>query len=90
MVRGRYDRRSSRIRSPGVAVRLLTLHILIQKGTILDHSFEEIRSVALDLLAGRERGPYDLNQYQHFLMPVPTLLIFFTTAGRTARSQSTI
>jgi hypothetical protein len=36
----------------------------------VDHSFEEIRSVALDLLAGRERGSYDLTQYQHFLIAV--------------------
>lgn len=36
----------------------------------MDHSYEEIRSVALDLLAGRERAVYDLNQYQHLLLGV--------------------
>ncbi len=36
----------------------------------MDHSFEEIRSAALDLLAGREPGPYDLTQYQNLLVAV--------------------
>lgn len=40
------------------------------QGASVNHSYEEIRSVALDLLAGRERGPYDLNQYQHLLIGV--------------------
>ncbi|OHB63497.1 MAG: hypothetical protein A2Y77_15695 [Planctomycetes bacterium RBG_13_62_9] len=33
----------------------------------MDHSFEEIRNAALDLLAGRDKGSYELNQYQHLL-----------------------
>jgi hypothetical protein len=36
----------------------------------VDHSFEEIRAAALDLLAGRERGAYDLTQYQNLLVAV--------------------
>jgi hypothetical protein len=36
----------------------------------VDHSFEEIRAVTLDLLAGRERASYDLTQYQHLLVGV--------------------
>src|SRR5229473_5904342 len=36
----------------------------------MDHSFEEIRSAALDLLAGRERAAYDLSQYQNLLVGV--------------------
>jgi hypothetical protein len=36
----------------------------------MDHSFEEIRAAALDLLAGRERGTYDLTQYQTLLVGV--------------------
>lgn len=36
----------------------------------MNHSFEEIRAVALDLLAGRERGAYDLTQYQNLLVGV--------------------
>ena len=28
-----------------------------------NHSYEEIRATGLDVLAGRERGPYDANQY---------------------------
>jgi hypothetical protein len=38
--------------------------------TITDHSFEEIRAVALDLLAGREKGSYQLTQYQNLLVAV--------------------
>jgi hypothetical protein len=36
----------------------------------MDHSFEEIRAVALDLLAGREQASYDLTQYQNLLVGV--------------------
>ncbi len=36
----------------------------------MDHSYEEIRSATLDLLAGRETASYDLNQYQHLLIGV--------------------
>ncbi len=32
----------------------------------MDHSYEEIRSAALDLLSGRERSAYELSQYQNF------------------------
>jgi hypothetical protein len=37
---------------------------------MVDHSYEEIRSIALDLLAGRERASYDLSQYQNLLIGV--------------------
>ncbi len=36
----------------------------------INHSFEEIRSVALDLIAGREKASYPLNQHQHLLIGV--------------------
>ena len=36
----------------------------------MDHSFEEIRSAALDLLAGREMSSHDLTQYQQLLVGV--------------------
>jgi hypothetical protein len=36
----------------------------------MDHTFEEIRSAALDLLAGRERASYDLTLYQNLLIAV--------------------
>src|SRR5579859_3477016 len=36
----------------------------------MNHSFEEIRSAAIDLLARRETAPYDLNQYEHLLLAV--------------------
>ena len=39
-----------------------------------DHSFEEIRGVALDLLAGREQGAYQLTQYQNLLVAVGEVL----------------
>lgn len=40
----------------------------------MDHSFEEIRAAALDLLAGRERTTYELTQYQNFLIAVADAL----------------
>lgn len=39
----------------------------------VDHSYEEIRNVALDLLAGRESGKYALNQYIHFHINVASV-----------------
>jgi hypothetical protein len=36
----------------------------------MNHSFEEIRSAAIDLLAGRETASYDLIQYEHLLLAV--------------------
>lgn len=36
----------------------------------MDHSFEEIRAVTIDLLAGRERSTYEPTQYQHLLTGV--------------------
>ena len=36
----------------------------------MDHSFEEIRGVAIDLLAERERATYELSQYQNLLTGV--------------------
>ena len=36
----------------------------------MEHSYEEIRGVALDLLAGREKCSYGLNQYEHLLIGV--------------------
>ena len=36
----------------------------------MDHSFEEIRSAALDLLAGRERASLSPTQYQNLLVGV--------------------
>jgi len=39
--------------------------------TATNHSYEEIRDVTLDLLAGRARGAgYNLDQYQHLLLGV--------------------
>ena len=40
-----------------------------------DHSYEEIRSVVIDLLAGREKAPYDLSQYEHLLIGVASVFL---------------
>jgi hypothetical protein len=40
----------------------------------MDHSYEEIRDAALDILAGRERGTYDPNQYVHLQRGVAEVL----------------
>jgi hypothetical protein len=37
---------------------------------MMNHSFEEIRSAAIDLLSGRESASHDLNQYEHLLLAV--------------------
>lgn len=39
-----------------------------------NHSYEEIRSVALDLLAGREKAYYDLSQYENFKISIASAL----------------
>jgi hypothetical protein len=36
----------------------------------MDHSYEEIRAAALDVLAGREQVPYEPSQYQHISIGV--------------------
>jgi len=36
----------------------------------VDHSYEEIRAAALDVLAGREPSPFELNQYEHLNIAV--------------------
>lgn len=36
----------------------------------MDHSFEEIRSAALDLLAGRAKASFELTNYEHLLIGV--------------------
>ena len=50
----------------------------------MDHSYEEIRSVALDLLAGREKVNLALSQYEHLKMSVAAVL---EKRGETARSS---
>ena len=39
-----------------------------------DHGYEEIRAAALDLLAGREKASYDVNQYEHLMIGVAEVL----------------
>lgn len=40
----------------------------------MDHSYEEIRRAAIDLLAGREEGPYNLNQFLNLQRGVAEVL----------------
>lgn len=49
-----------------------------------DHSYEEIRNVVLDLLAGREKAPYDLNQYQHLLIGVASVFLQRESSDRSS------
>lgn len=46
----------------------------------MDHSFEEIRSAALDLLAGRAKASYDLTNYEHLLIGISE--VFASREGR--------
>jgi hypothetical protein len=41
----------------------------------MDHSYEEIRNVALDLLAGREKAAYDLSQYENLKIGVASVFL---------------
>ncbi|SRR5713101_1937516 len=36
----------------------------------MDHSYEELRAASLDVLAGREKGPYDASQYENLSIAV--------------------
>jgi hypothetical protein len=36
----------------------------------MPHSYEEIRSIALDILAGREKVPYEPSQYEHLSLGI--------------------
>src|SRR5262245_21570616 len=36
----------------------------------MDHSYEELRAAALDVLAGREKGPYEPSQYENLSIGV--------------------
>ncbi|MBZ5570113.1 MAG: hypothetical protein LAN64_20020 [Acidobacteriia bacterium] len=40
----------------------------------MDHSFEELRAVALDLLAGRERAGYQMDHYERLLLGVSEVI----------------
>ncbi|MDT4969835.1 MAG: hypothetical protein QOJ64_4572 [Acidobacteriota bacterium] len=53
----------------------------------MDHSYEELRSVALDILAGREQVTYDPTQYEHFKIGISDVLTGRLSAMRTVNSQ---
>jgi hypothetical protein len=40
-------------------------HYKLFWGIFVDHSYEEIRNVTIEILSGRERGEYEPNQYVH-------------------------
>jgi hypothetical protein len=40
----------------------------------MDHSYEELRDVALDILSGRERGSFGSDQYQHLKTGIAEVL----------------
>ena len=49
------------------------------------HSYEEIRKVAIELLAGHERPNYSLTQYEHFRLSIGG--VFARREGREINSQ---
>jgi len=40
----------------------------------MDHSYEEIRNVVIDIVAGREKVAYDPSQYEHLLLGAAEVL----------------
>lgn len=40
----------------------------------MDHSYEELKDTALDILAGRERGSYGCDQYEHLKIGIAEVL----------------
>lgn len=40
----------------------------------MDHTFEEIRQVALDIIAGGEKIAYDADQYEHLRISVAEVI----------------
>jgi hypothetical protein len=53
----------------------------------MDHSYEELRSAVLDILAGREHTTYDANQYEHLKIGVSDVLQSRKRGGRMSNSQ---
>lgn len=53
----------------------------------MDHSYEELRSAVLDILAGREHTYYEANQYEHLKIGVADALQSRELGGRIANSQ---
>lgn len=51
----------------------------------MDHSYEEIRSVSLDLLADREKASYELSQYENLLIGIAEV---FQRRGENLRQRS--
>lgn len=53
----------------------------------MDHSYEELRNAALDILAGRERTYYPANQYQHLKIGISDVLQSRERGGRIVNTQ---
>src|SRR5712692_2520801 len=50
----------------------------------MDHSFEEIRGVALDILSGRERVSYEPSQYEHLRLGIAEVFARRERSGASA------
>lgn len=53
----------------------------------MSHSYEELRRVALDILAGHERGSYGCNQYEHFKISVAEVLATRASGARVENAR---
>jgi hypothetical protein len=51
----------------------------------MDHSYEEIRNVVLDIIARRERTAYEPSQFQHLLLGVAE--VFDRRAGNVSSGR---
>ena len=59
-----------------------------QRGTAVDHSYEEIRSVIIDIFAKRERTSYECSQFAHLKIGVAE--VFARREGANANQPGTI
>jgi hypothetical protein len=58
---------------PTKRAKFAVQNLVIYKEIPVDHSYEEIRSVALDILAGREKASCDPTQYQNLLIGIASV-----------------
>lgn len=54
----------------------------------MDHSYEEIRDVALDLLSGREKAVYETTQYESLMLSVAAVFTLRSGASQTWPDRS--
>jgi len=53
----------------------------------MDHSYEELGSVALDILAGREKGTWEASQYEHLKKSISDALETRSRGQQTVNSS---